>query len=104
MIKSMDLQQETLNFAQEIITFYKSLVFDYKEFVISKRILKCGTSIGIKILRSEMKGALNLAIETDFWLQLLKNENDSLSDEVNEIINKNKNIINHLEINLNRYC
>jgi four helix bundle protein len=72
-------------FALEIIAIYKYLVTDKKEFVLSKQILRCGTSIGANVheaISSESKRdfvnklsiALKEAKETSYWLNLL---NDS---------------------------
>ncbi|MBR7073226.1 MAG: four helix bundle protein, partial [Eubacterium sp.] len=69
-------------FALRIIRLYRFLQEDKKEFVISKQILRCGTSIGANIaeaIRGESKPdfyhklniALKEASETEYWLELL---------------------------------
>ncbi len=73
---------KSYSFALEIIRLYKILV-DKKEFVLSKQILRCGTSIGANIheaVASESKRdfihklgiAVKEARETSYWLNLLK--------------------------------
>ncbi len=72
-------------FALEVITLYKFLI-ERKEFVMSKQILRSGTSIGANIheaVASESKKdfihKLSIAAkesrETSYWLNLLKDSN-----------------------------
>jgi four helix bundle protein len=90
-------------FALEIINLYKSLV-EKKEFVISKQLVRSGTSIGANIheaISSESKKdfvhKLGIAVketrETLYWLNLLKDSNyidqeqfDKLNPKCNELI------------------
>ena len=91
-------------FALEIISIYKALNNDKKEFILSKQLLRCGTSIGANVheaLSSESKRdfihklsiALKESKETSYWLNLLKDSNyiaseqyDKLNGDCNEII------------------
>ena len=70
-------------FALRIIKLYKFLIAEHKEFVLSRQILKSGTSIGTLIREGEhaqskadflnkMNISLKEANETEFWLMLLK--------------------------------
>ena len=72
-------------FALEVIALYKLLI-EKKEFVMSKQILRSGTSIGANIheaVASESKKdfihKLSIAVkesrETSYWLNLLKDSN-----------------------------
>jgi len=79
-------------------------VGEYKEYVLSKQILRSGTSIGALIreaefgqskadFRSKMAIALKEANETEYWLSLLKDTNyineklyQSLSNDCMELI------------------
>jgi len=74
--------QKSYAFALEIIKLYKMLI-EKKEFVLSKQILRSGTSIGANIheaVGSESKKdfihKLTVAVkesrETSYWLNLLK--------------------------------
>jgi TIGR02436 family protein len=74
--------QKSYAFALEIIQVYKTLI-EKKEFVLSKQILRSGTSIGANIheaIASESKKdfihklaiAAKEARETSYWLALLK--------------------------------
>ncbi len=70
-------------FALRIIKLYKFLIAKHKEFVLSRQILKSGTSIGALIREAEhaqskadflnkMNISLKEANETEYWLMLLK--------------------------------
>lgn len=84
-------------FALEIIKLYKLLV-DKKEYVLSKQILRSGTSIGANIheaVASESKKdfihklgiAVKEARETSYWLNLLKDGNYLLNEEFDRLNN-----------------
>ena len=70
------------SFAIRIIKFYKYLCDEKKEFVLSKQILRSGTSIGANIRESKnaqskadfiskMNIALKEASESEYWIELL---------------------------------
>ena len=81
-------------FALRIIKLYTYLTEKKKEFVISKQILKSGTSIGANV-REAIRGyskadfyaklsiSLKEASETEYWLELL-NESGFLKNHENE--------------------
>ena len=84
------------SFALRIIKLYKYLTDIKKEFVISKQILKSGTSIGANVKEairgqskpdfySKMGIALKEASETEYWLEILK-ESDFIDDKMFESI------------------
>ncbi len=75
--------KRSYTFALEIISTYKILTLGKKEFILSKQLLRCGTSIGANVheaLSSESKKdfihklsiALKESKETTYWLNLLK--------------------------------
>ena len=77
-------------FAIRIINLYKYLTQDKQEYVLSKQILKSGTSIGANVreaARAQSKKdfiakgsiALKEADETCYWLELL-HETDYIND------------------------
>jgi four helix bundle protein len=83
-------------FALEIINVYKILVSDKKEFILSKQLLRSGTSIGANVheaLSSESKRdfvhklsiALKESKETSYWLNLLKDSNYISSQELDKL-------------------
>ena len=77
--------QKSYAFALETIKLYKELI-EKKEFVLSKQILRSGTSIGANVheaVSSESKKdfihklgiGLKETRETSYWLRLLKDSN-----------------------------
>ena len=75
------IDERTFDFALEIIALYKFLVSN-KEYVLSKQILRSGTSIGANVQEaqaaqskadfiSKMSIASKEARETKYWLRLL---------------------------------
>jgi four helix bundle protein len=112
------IKEKTYDFALAIIKLYKFLNFEKKEFVLSKQILRSGTSIGANIEEAQAaqsrKDFLNKlciaskeARETLYWLRLLNDsgfiENysnkGSLFIEINSIINILTKIIKTLTEN-----
>ncbi len=91
-------------FALDIISIYKTLASHKKEFILSKQLLRCGTSIGANVyeaLSGESKRdfvhklsiALKESKETSYWLNLLKDSDyialeqfDRLNGDCNELI------------------
>ena len=70
-------------FALKIIKVYKILAFEKKEYVISKQVLRCGTSIEANVEEStggqsskdffsKITIAYKEARETHYWLRLLR--------------------------------
>lgn len=81
MEKQNIIKEKTFEFAKEIVYLYKNLA-DNKEFVLSKQILRSGTSIGANVREAEhaqskadfihkLSIALKEANETEYWLDLL---------------------------------
>lgn len=91
-------------FAVRIINLYKYLYSDKKESVLSKQLLRSGTSIGSNCReasraqsRADFISKLNIALkeadETAYWLELLK-ETDYINDKQFEsIYNDNEELI-----------
>ena len=78
------------NFGVRIVKIYKYLS-SKQVYVLSKQILRCGTSIGANVHESihaqskadfisKMNIALKEADETDYWLRLLR-DSDVIEDE-----------------------
>ena len=75
------IKEKSFLFAIEIVGLYKVLA-ERKEFVLSKQVLRSGTSIGANVRESEhaqsktdfihkLSIALKEANETEYWLDLL---------------------------------
>ena len=76
------IQQKSFSFALEIMELYRRIIV-HQEYVISKQLLRSGTSIGANVeeasagisrkdFRAKMAIALKEARETKYWLRILK--------------------------------
>jgi four helix bundle protein len=76
------IKNKSMEFAKRIVNLYKFLCDEKREFVLSKQILRCGTSIGANVAEAEygiskkdfqakMYIALKECAETLYWLELL---------------------------------
>ena len=85
------VRQKSYAFAVRIVRLCKHLANTKNEYIMSKQLLKAGTSIGANVAESEhaqsrpdfaskLNIALKEAAETDYWLQLLR-ETDYLSEK-----------------------
>src|SRR2546427_11775737 len=77
------VKDKSYSFAVRIVRLYKFLTEEKHEFILSKQVLRSGTSIGANVkegLQAESRAdfihklsiALKEASETEYWLQLLK--------------------------------
>ena len=86
------LMKKSYDFALETVRLYKTIVSSKREYVLSKQMLRSGTSIGANI--SEANGAISTAdfstkisiaykesLEVKYWLALLK-DSDYISKEI----------------------
>ena len=75
------VQKKSFQFSVRIVNLYKYLKTEKKEYVMSKQLLRCGTSIGANVAeaqqaqsRPDFINKLNIALkeayETDYWLRL----------------------------------
>ncbi|MDR0547150.1 MAG: four helix bundle protein [Dysgonamonadaceae bacterium] len=82
-MKENVVRKKSYDFALRIIKAYKFLSQEQREFVLSKQVLRSGTSIGALVKEAEhaqsradfinkMNIALKEANETEYWLMLLK--------------------------------
>lgn len=103
MKKENIVKDKSLSFAIRIVNLYKYLVADKRETVMSKQLLRCGTSIGANIREAEQAQsradflskqniALKEANETEYWLELLmrtgfitQNEYESINNDCVEL-------------------
>ena len=92
------IADKSKQFAIRIIRLYQHLTKNGREFVLSKQILRSGTSIGANVREAiqaqsrkdfiaKMQIALKEASETEYWLELL-HETDYLNDNEFESIYK----------------
>ncbi len=103
-MKENVIVNKTFLFAIEIVKVCRCLANEKKEFVLSKQLLRCGTSIGANVEESEgghsrkefilkLQIAYKEAKEIKYWLKLLhatnyidKQEFESLLFQVEEIL------------------
>ena len=96
--------EKSFDFAVRIVNLYKYLIREHKEHVLSKQLLRCGTSIGANISEAQrgqskadfsakMNIALKEANETEYWLKLLyrtqylsKEQYESINIDVQELL------------------
>ena len=98
------LKDKSFAFAIEIVKTYKVLVEEKREYVMSKQLLRSGTSVGANIREAKNAESTNDFIhklgisqkefdETLYWLELLKETEylnqeafGNLSDQANQIL------------------
>lgn len=96
--------EKSFEFAVRIVNLYKYLTREHKEYVLSKQLLRCGTSIGANVAEAQrgqskadfaakMNIALKEANETEYWLKLLyrteylnKEEYGSICNDIQELL------------------
>jgi four helix bundle protein len=89
--KPNPLKDKSYFFALKIVRLSQDLVSNKKEYILSKQILRSGTSVGALIREGEFAAsradfinkltvALKEANETDYWLMLLK-DTDYINEE-----------------------
>ena len=97
-MKNSMLKEKSRFFAIRIVKLYRYLQNDKKEFIMSKQVLRSGTSIGANIHEayfgqsrkdfiSKMQVALKEASETEYWLNLLTDTEYLGKEESDSIIN-----------------
>ena len=109
------IQIKSREFAIRIIGCYKFLVEQKNEYVMSKQLLRCGTSIGANTRESKnaqsrmyFLNKLNIALkeadETEYWLDLLHATNylddtqyESINSDCTELIKLLTSIIKKLK-------
>ena len=98
------IEIKSFDFAVRTVNLYKYLTTEKNEYILSKQLLRCGTSIGANVSEAErgqskadFNSKLNIALkesnETYYWLRLLHQtdyltdkEFQSLETDINEII------------------
>ena len=104
MFQSNTIYVKACDFAKRIVNLYKFLTTDKHEFVMSKQLLRSGTSIGANIAealcgfsRKDFLAKMNISfkesVESAYWLNLLHDteyltdkQYQSLRDDCEEII------------------
>ena len=82
MAKQNLIQDKSFDFALSIIDVHKNLTHNKKEYIMSKQLLRSGTSIGANVNEAieaqsradfihKLSIALKEARETEYWIRLL---------------------------------
>ena len=98
------IENKSFDFAIRVVNLYKHLSVEKRELILSKQLLRSGTSIGANVAEGEraqskadfyakMSVALKEANETEYWLRLLykteyltKKQFVSVHSDITEII------------------
>ena len=86
------VKQKSMDYAKRIVQLYKYLGKEHREYVMSKQVLRSGTSIGANITEAiygssrkdfvaKLQIAQKEAAETLYWLELL-NSSDYIPDKL----------------------
>ena len=97
-MKESILREKSYQFALRIIKLYKYIVADKNEYVLSKQILRSGTSIGANIEEAnqgqskadfihKLSIAQKEAFETDYWLRLLRDSEYLTGAQADSLLN-----------------
>ncbi len=98
MKKNNIIQEKSFAFAVRIVNLYKYLINEKKEFVLSKQLLRSGTSIGANIEESiggqsdkdfisKISISYKEARETIYWLKLLQATDFLTQEQANSLLN-----------------
>jgi four helix bundle protein len=85
-MKNNIIKNKSFDFALKIVQLNQFLILEKKEYILSKQILRSGTSIGALVRESEqaeskkdfihkLSISLKEANETDYWLEILFQSN-----------------------------
>ena len=91
-MKENVLSEKSYAFALRTVKLYKYIIDEHKEYVLSKQIMRSGTSIGANIEESvhaqskidfihKLSIAQKEASETNYWLRLLR-DSEYLSEKL----------------------
>ncbi len=98
------LAEKTVDFAVRIVKFYKYLCDEKKEYVLSKQILRSGTSIGANVResknaqsRADFVSKLNIALkeadETEYWMEVMLKSDLVKEKQIEKLVANLKEII-----------
>ena len=104
------IMEKSKSFAIRVVRLYQYLTDNKKEYVLSKQLLRSGTSIGANVreanraqsgkdFTSKMNIALKEAAESEYWLELL-HETGYLSDNAFSSIMNDCGELNRLLISI----
>ncbi|MFA5881882.1 MAG: four helix bundle protein [Eubacteriales bacterium] len=94
---------KSFDFAIQIIKLYQNLCEEKREYILSKQLLKAGTSIGANVkeaiqaqskkdFTAKMNIALKEASESEYWIELLTKTDYLTKSQSKKILNDCKEI------------
>ena len=97
------LRDKCMDFAIDIVNLYKYLCENKREYVLSKQLLRSGTSIGANLVEAQsgiskrdfvakIYISLKETAETEYWLELLYKTDYLTIDEYQLVNNKCKEL------------
>ena len=105
-VESNNVLDKAFGFAVRVVRLYQYLVKEHKKFVLSKQLLRCGTSIGANINEaqagqskadfiSKMSIASKESREAKYWLDLLCTTGylDNIESHVRSLLNQSEELI-----------
>lgn len=98
------LKEKSFMMATRIVKLYKYLVEERKEFVMSKQMLRCGTSVGANVREAQnaeshkdfihkLSVAQKECNETLYWLELLEVGNFLTSEQFGSIYSQSTEVM-----------
>jgi four helix bundle protein len=98
-LKENVIRDKSFAFSVRIVNLYQYLTKEKKEYVISKQLYRCGTSIGANIHEANYAAskadfinkfqiALKECYETDYWLGLFKDTHMITEEEYKDMFAK----------------
>lgn len=98
------IKEKSYKFALRIVKMYKYICKEKNEYVLSKQLLRCGTSIGANVeeacagqSKKDFIAKLHIAhkeaFETRYWLRLLKDSEEVKAIYIDDMINDCNEII-----------
>ena len=117
---AVNIHEESKRFALEIIKLYSFLNKEKNEYILSKQLLRSGTSIGANVRESknaqsqlDFLNKINIALkeadETQYWLELLYESNYISEEQFRSLFNDSKiivgtlvNIVKSVKENINK--
>ncbi len=96
-MKESVLKEKSYQFALRVVKLYKYIVAEKKEYVLSKQVLRAGTSIGANVeeanqaqSKADFVHKLSIsqkeAFETDYWLRLLRDSEYLTEAQANSLL------------------
>lgn len=107
MVENSIVYKKAFDFSVRAVKLFKYLEVEKRDYVISKQILKSGTSTGANIkealyaqsrkdFQHKMNIALKEAAETEYWLELLKETNYITEEMYKSLDSDNSEVIKML--------